>query len=104
MDNITRNNIFMENLDLINRTLRRHRLLLRALQLEQEDVYQELAVAALQAIDSFDARRSESITIHIWAKLQYAILTIKRRHKPCGMTSFDRPGPSIWSLELSEEF
>ena len=50
MDTMTRNHIFMENIDLINRTLRRHRLLLYALHLELDDVYQELAIAALQAI------------------------------------------------------
>ena len=38
MDAITRNHIFMENIDLINRTLRRHQLLLYALHLELEDV------------------------------------------------------------------
>ena len=52
MDTMTRNHIFMENIDLINRTLRRHRLLLYALHLELDDVYQELAIAALQAIDT----------------------------------------------------
>ena len=54
MDTMTRNHIFMENIDLINRTLRRHRLLLYALHLELDDVYQELAIAALQAIDTYD--------------------------------------------------
>lgn len=38
MDSITRNHIFMENIDLINRTLRLHRFLLYALHLELEDV------------------------------------------------------------------
>ena len=54
MDTMTRNHIFMENIDLINRTLHRHRLLLYALHLELDDVYQELAIAALQAIDTYD--------------------------------------------------
>ena len=87
MDTMTRNHIFMENIDLINRTLRRHRLLLYALHLELDDVYQELAIAALQAIDTYDDRRCDSITVHIWAKLQYAVLTIKRRNKPHGIMS-----------------
>lgn len=85
MDTMTRNHIFMENIDLINRTLRRHRLLLYALHLDLDDVYQELAIAALQAIDTYDDRRCDSITVHIWAKLQYAVLTIKRRNKPHGI-------------------
>ena len=70
MDSYTRNKIFMEHLDLINRTIYRNRLLLYALHLDWDDVYQELAIAALQAIDTFDAQRSESVKVHIWAKLQ----------------------------------
>ena len=50
MDAITRNNIFIENMELINRTMHRHRLLLFALHLDRDDVYQELAIAALRAI------------------------------------------------------
>lgn len=46
MDTITRNHIFMENIDLINRTLRRHQPLLYALHLELDDVYQELALCS----------------------------------------------------------
>lgn len=72
MDAITRNNIFIENMELINRTMHRHRLLLFALHLDRDDVYQELAIAALRAIESFDPSRSNSIKVHIWAKLQYA--------------------------------
>ena len=39
-------------MNLINRTMHRNRLLLYALHLDPDDVYQELAIAALQAIDS----------------------------------------------------
>ena len=104
MDAITRNNIFIENMELINRTMHRHRLLLFALHLDRDDVYQELAIAALRAIESFDPSRSNSIKVHIWAKLQYAILDIKERHKPHGLAAFDRFGTSVWSLELAEEY
>lgn len=44
MDAITRNNIFIENMELINRTMHRHRLLLFALHLDRDDVYQELVL------------------------------------------------------------
>ena len=91
MDTMTRNHIFMENIDLINRTLRRHRLLLYALHLDLDDVYQELAIAA-------------SITVHIWAKLQYAVLTIKRRNKPHGIMACEGFAPGVLSLELSEDY
>ena len=103
MDTIIRNNIFMENVSLINRTMRRHLLLLHALHLDRDDVYQELAIAALQAIESFDPSRSASVEVHIWAKLQYAILNIKEKHRLYELTAFDRFGTSVWSLELAEE-
>ena len=103
MDSYTRNKIFMEHLDLINRTIYRNRLLLYALHLDWDDVYQELAIAALQAIDTFDAQRSESVKVHIWAKLQYAILTIKRQHKPHGMVPQGCTCPSVWSMEFLGE-
>ena len=104
MDTTTRNHIFMENIELINRTLRRHRLLLYALHLELDDVYQELAIAALQAIDTYDDRRCDSVTVHIWANLQYTILTIKQRSKPHGMTACENSVPGSLSLELSEDY
>ena len=90
MDSITRNHIFMENIDLINRTLRLHRFLLYALHLELEDVYQELAITALQAIDSYDDRRCDSVAVHIWAELQYEILNLKRRCSPLTMMDHER--------------
>lgn len=103
MDIMTRNRIFVENKDVILRVMKRNRLLLRALNLDQDDVYQDLAIAALDAIDSFDPQRSESIRGHIWMKLQYAILDMKRRNKPCGMTGKSEPAPQFCSVELREE-
>ena len=104
MDTITRNHIFMEHIDLINRTLRRHRLLLYALHLELDDIYQELAIAALQAIDTFDDRRCDSVSVHIWSKLQYAILTIKRNNQPHGLKACGNFAPGVLPLDLSEEY
>ena len=103
MDFTTRNDTFLENENMIRRVMRRNLPLIHALRLEWDDVYQELAIAALRAIESFDPSRSNSIKVHIWAKLQYAILDIKERHKPHGLAAFDRFGTSVWSLELAEE-
>ena len=104
MDPITRNNIFMEHMNLINRTMHRNRPLLYALHLDPDDVYQELAIAALQAIDSFDARRCDSVKVHIWAKLQYTILDIKRQYRPHGLTPQGGSSrPSAWPLDLLGE-
>lgn len=103
MDTTTRNKIFLENEDLIKRVMNHNYPLLKAMRLEWDDVYQELAVAALNAINTFDPLRSSEIRAHIWVRLQYAILDIKRRHKTCGMTGTAVPQPQIYSVELSEE-
>lgn len=104
MDTMTRNQIFMENEEIITRVMRRNAPLLRALRLEWDDIYQELAVAMLNAINTFDPARSESLRAHIWMKLQYAVLDIKRRHSPHGMTAMGNSlSPQFYSVELAEE-
>ena len=103
MDITTRNNTFLENESMIRRVMCRNHPLIHALRLEWDDVYQELAIAALHAIDSFDPERSDCIQAHIWMQLQYAILTIKRRHRPCGITCHGNRQPTILSLEYTEE-
>lgn len=103
MDFIERNEIFMDNEGMIHRVMRRNRSLICAMRLDWDDVYQELAMAALNAIETFDPMRSECIQAHIWMKLQYAVLTIKRQYRPCGLTGFGkRPRPVVVSLEQSE--
>ena len=70
MDFIERNEIFMDNEGMIRRVMRRNWALICAMRLDWDDVYQELAMAALNAIETFDPARSECIQAHIWMKLQ----------------------------------
>lgn len=100
---MTRNEIFLENQGMIDRIIRRNRTLLYALRLDLEDVYQELAIAALKAIDSFDPVRSADIRAHIWMQLQYAILDMKARQKPSGLTALCGNRPTVVSVEYAEE-
>ena len=103
MDSISRNEIFLENEGMIWRVMRRNWPLICALRLDRDDVYQELAMAALSAIDNFDPTRSECIQAHIWMKLQYAVLDIKRQYRPCGLTCFSKQQrPVVVSLDQNE--
>ena len=86
MNYTERNEIFMDNEGMIWRVIRRNWPLITAMRLDRDDVYQELALAALNAIETFDPMRSECIQAHIWMQLQYAVLNIKRQYKPCGLT------------------
>lgn len=90
-------------LTLIFRAINRNRLLLLALGLEWDDVYQELAIAAMKAIENFDPSRSGDIRVHIWMKLQYAVLDLKRDHCPYGIIGLDRSAVRVYSVELLEE-
>lgn len=102
MDFTTRNDTFLENEAMLRRVMRRNLPLIHALRLEWDDVYQELAIAALHAIDSFDPNRSECIQAHIWMQLQYAILTIERRNRPGGITCLGKQRLVVVSLDQSE--
>ncbi len=103
MNSIERNDIFMDNVGMIRRVMRRNWALICAMRLDWDDVYQELAMAALNAIETFDPARSECIQAHIWMKLQYAVLTIKRQHRPCGLTGLgNQQRPVVVSLDQSE--
>ena len=103
MNSLERNDIFLVKVGLIRRVMRRNWALICAMHLDWDDVYQELAMAALNAIETFDPMRSECIQAHIWMKLQYAVLTIKRQHRPCGLTGFgNRERPVVVSLAQSE--
>ena len=102
MDFTSRNEIFLENEGMIRRVMRRNWPLICAMRLDRDDVYQELAIAALNAIDTFDPTRSECIRAHIWMKLQYAILTIKRQHRPCGITGQNKVRTVVVSLDQDD--
>ena len=51
--------------DMIRRIMRRNYPLLRALRLELEDVYQDLALTAIQASRAFDPACSDSLEAHV---------------------------------------
>lgn len=102
MNYTERNEIFMDNEGIIWRVMRRNWPLITAMRLDRDDVYQELALEALNAIETFDPMRSACIQAHIWMQLQYAVLNIKRQYKPCGLTCAGRQRPVVVSLDQSE--
>ena len=81
-----RNELFVKHQNLISMTVRRNRRLIAALRLESDDVAQDLSIKMLWAIEKYNPERSNSIEAYITVQLQYAILDMKRRHKPHGMT------------------
>lgn len=90
--------------DMICRMIRCNDPLLRVLHLEVEDVYQELAIAAMQASYGFDPVRSDSLEDYMWTKLHGALLDMKRDYHPAGLTGLGGARPSVTSLEYCVEY
>ncbi len=88
----TTEQLFETHKNLIPQAIWKNHVLLKALRLEDEDVAQQLSIAMLRAIGNFNPARSSSLATHIRYALQYEILTIKRRHKPCGITGVPKGG------------
>lgn len=94
-----RNRIVEENLYRIDNAIRRNRALIRAVHLDRDDVYQQLALRLIRAVDTFDPEKGE-LGKHLHAQLQYEMLNCKDSRRRYGFTGapYDLRGPVI-SLE-----
>ena len=75
-----RNAIVEEHLPCIVSVMRRNRELIRAARLEWADVYQQLALRLIRAVDSFDPAKG-TLRQHIYAQLKYELLSSKTPHR-----------------------
>lgn len=103
MDINMRNCIFAENRDLILKVMEQSSLLFPIAGLEWEDVYQNLAIAALDAINAYESQRSENIRVYLWMSLQRAILDLKQQKQPCKTANMRSATHQFCSAELWEE-
>lgn len=81
-----RNAIVEEHLPCILSVMRRNRELIRAARLEWEDVYQQLALRLIRAVDSFDPTKG-TLRQHIYAQLRFELLSCKTLHRLYGLTA-----------------
>ncbi len=96
----TRNAIVEANLHLIDKVMRRNCALIRAAHMDRDDVYQQLAVRLIKAVDSFDPEKG-ALEQHISAQLQYEMLSCKRPYRLHGLTGLpvNYRGSQIISFE-----
>ena len=99
-----RNTIVEENLYIINRVMRNNRGLIRAAHLEWDDVYQQLAVRLIRAVDSYDPEKGK-LKSHLYAQVTYELLNCKRPYRMHGITGLpkDYHGGDIISFESIRE-
>lgn len=77
MDVIIRNDLFTSYTGLIDRVMRANHRMLCSLSMEAEDIYQELSLAVLHALDSYEEQRATTMDAHVWMALQCALAELK---------------------------
>lgn len=108
-----RNRIVEENLGYIDMIINKNYPLMRAAHLEYDDVYQQLAIRLIKAVENFDSEKGE-LCQHIYAQLQFEILNCKAAGKRHGIrnapsnakglvVSFDSLEPNTCSKALFQE-
>ena len=95
-----RNRIVEEHLWCIKAVIRQNQGLIRAARLEYDDVYQQLALRLILAVESFDPDKGD-LEQHIYAQLQYEMLNCKRPYRLHGITGLpaDYRGGKVVSFE-----
>lgn len=80
-----RNQLVEEHLWCIDCVIRNNRTLIIAARLDQDDVYQQLAVRLIKAVAGFDPEKGE-FRQHIFAQLKYELLSCKSVRRLYGIT------------------
>ena len=96
----TRNAIVEAHLHCIDEVIHRNSALIRVAHMDRDDVYQQLAVRLIKAVDNFDPEKG-TLEQHIYAQLQYEILDCKRPCRLHGITGLpaDYRGSRIISFD-----
>ena len=81
----TRNAIVEAHLHCIDKVMRKNKALIHAAHMDSDDVYQQLAIRLIKAVDSFDPEKG-GLEQHIYAQLQYEMLNCKRPYRLLGIT------------------
>lgn len=80
-----RNALVEAHLGCIWWTINKNRTLIRATGLDDEDVFQQLAIRMIRAVENFDPEKGKDLEQHIFAQLQYEVLSCKDAAKLYGL-------------------
>lgn len=100
---LERNRIVEEHLWCIDSVMRKNHALIRAARLDYEEVYQQLALRLIRAVETFDPDKGV-LRIHILAQLKYELLSCKTPRRLYGITyaPADFRGRELISLDALE--
>lgn len=94
-----RNYLFEEKEYLINVTMNKHRRLIRACRMEDDDVYQELSIRLLEALDEYDPAKCPNMDAYLMLRLRYRLWNMKACSKLTGIPEAPKKGFSLLSLD-----
>ena len=97
-----RNYYFEEKVHLINITMNKHRALIKACRMDDDDVYQELSIRLLDAIQKYDYAKCPNMDAYLTLQLRYKLLNMTACSKLTGVSNAPRRGFSILSLDARE--
>ncbi len=80
-----RNRIVENHLWCIDTVIRRNAALIKAAHLDRDDVYQQLSLRLIRAVEGFDPQKGQ-MEQHIFAQLQYELLNCKSAYRTTGIT------------------
>lgn len=98
-----RNYLFEEKEYLINVTVNKHRGLIRACCMDVDDVYQELSLRLLEALDEYDADKCPNLDAYLTLQLRYRLMNMKACCKLTGVAEAPKKGFSLLSLDALDE-
>lgn len=107
MTNITiqeRNRIVEEHLWCIDAVMRGNAALIKAAHLDRDDVYQQLSLRLIRAVEGFDPQKG-TLEQHIFAQLKYELLNCKSAYRTTGLTGAPAHfrGSNVISFETAKE-
>jgi len=97
-----RNYLFEEKTHLINNTMHRHRALIRACRMEDADVYQQLSLRLINALNKYAPAKCPNIDAYLMLQLRYELLEMKAGSKLTSVTGSPKKGFSLISLDARE--
>lgn len=80
-----RNKIVEDHLWCIDAVIRKSTPLIRAARLDKDDVYQQLALRLIRAVEGFDPEKG-ALRQHIFAQLKHELLNCKTPYRTTGIT------------------
>lgn len=80
-----RNRIVEQHLWCVDSIMRKNAALIKAAHLDRDDVYQQLSLRLIRAVEGFDPQKGQ-LEQHIFAQLQYELLNCKSAYRTTGIT------------------